>query len=351
MAQLDMELTERCNNNCIHCYINLPENDRHALDNELSTDDIKDILKQAEKLGCLAVRFTGGEPLVKKDFKDIYLFARQLGLKVVLFTNASLIDDEMIRLFSHIPPLKEIEITVYGMTQSSYEAVSGVKGSFKKAFEGIRRLNAAKIPFIVKGALLSSGAHEQKAFETFADHIPWMKGKPDNIVLLDLSGRRDLKKNDKIRKLRISPDEHVRRLMNNGKKLIEEGRRFQKTFRVAPDNGDRLFTCGAGKNLCVDAYGNLQACLLLRHPDTVYDLKKGTLKDAFQNFFPELLSKKAENPEFIKRCGKCELRGFCEQCPAKSWMEHGTLDTPVEYYCRMAHAEAEMTGLDKDEIG
>ena len=81
LGSLDIELTERCNNNCIHCCINLPANDHAAKAREMTTEQIKSILTQAEKLGCLQVRFTGGEPLLRTDFEGLYLFARRLGLK------------------------------------------------------------------------------------------------------------------------------------------------------------------------------------------------------------------------------------------------------------------------------
>ena len=64
-GKLDMELTERCNNNCIHCYINLPADDRSAMEKELSTEELKEILKEAATLDYLTVRFTGGEPLLR----------------------------------------------------------------------------------------------------------------------------------------------------------------------------------------------------------------------------------------------------------------------------------------------
>jgi len=54
---------------------------------------------------------------------------------------------------------------------------------------------------------------------------------------------------------------------------------------------------------------------------------------------------RASNPAYLSRCGRCFLKGLCEQCPAKSWAEHGTLDTPVEYLCDVAHAQARNLGL------
>jgi len=127
---------------------------------------------------------------------------------------------------------------------------------------------------------------------------------------------------------------------------IEEAKEFCRRF-MGPQ-GDKLFFCGSGRGGCVDAYGYFQPCMMLRDPDTVYDLKKGTLQDALKNFFPKIRQKKATNPEYLSRCARCFLLSLCNQCPAKSWMEHGTLDTPVEYLCRMAHAEAKYLGLLED---
>ena len=65
-------------------------------------------------------------------------------------------------------------------------------------------------------------------------------------------------------------------------------------------------------------------------------------------YFKNLKEMKATNPEYLKRCAVCFLKGFCEQCPAKAWAEHGTLDTPVEYLCAVAHAQAHWLGWLKD---
>ena len=133
-------------------------------------------------------------------------------------------------------------------------------------------------------------------------------------------------------------------LTRNKERYIKEMKDFCSKFMGPP--GNKLFSCGAGHGGgCVDAYGKLQLCLSLRHPDTVYDLKKGTLKDAIDNFFPKVQGIMAKNSEYLKRCAKCFLKGLCDQCPSKSWMEYGTLDTPVEYICDVAHAQAEYLGL------
>ena len=110
--------------------------------------------------------------------------------------------------------------------------------------------------------------------------------------------------------------------------------------------GERLFPCGAGvASGCVNAHGGFQPCLLLRQPAFVYDLAGGSLEDALKSFFPRVRRIRASSPEYLTRCSRCKLKGFCEQCPAKSWMEHGNPDTPVEDICRAAHARAQDLGL------
>jgi len=345
LENLDIELTERCNCNCIHCYINLPADDRNALRRELSTEEVKEILRQATLLGCLRVRFTGGEPLLRDDFSEIYTAARRLGLRVALLTNATLITPEIARLLASIPPLEPIEITVYGMERESYEAVTRTPGSFQAAWQGIHLLLAEGIPFIVKGALLPPNRLEVERFEQWASTIPWMDKPPLYSLLFDLRARRDsMEKNRHIRALRISPEDLVEFLSRRREEYLKQVRAFCSRFTQPP--GNRLFPCGAGVGgACADAYGAFQMCLLLRHPDTVYDLKKGSLRHAIEEFFPKVREIKARDHEYLNRCARCFLNGLCEQCPAQSWMENGTLDTPVEYLCEITHAQARHVGL------
>ncbi|MGD0216783.1 MAG: radical SAM protein [Desulfobaccales bacterium] len=342
---LDLELTERCNNDCIHCCLNLPGDDIWARSRELSTSGIIAILKEAAALGALSVRFTGGEPLLRDDFTDLYLSARRLGLKVMLFTNARLITPDLASLFAQIPPLETIEVTVYGMRRESYEAVSRVAGSYEEFRRGVGLLLDRKVPFVVKGAVLPPNRKEMEAFEAWAATLPAMDAPPQYAMFFDLRGRRDSTgKNRLIRSLRVSPEDGVILLRRRGRAYLQEMGQFCGKFMGPP--GDRLFSCSAGHPPSLDAYGMLQPCLLLRHPALVYDLKQGSLKDAINNFFPRLQAEtRATNPDYLDRCARCFLKGLCDQCPAKSWSEHGTLDTPVEYFCRVAHAQAWDLGL------
>lgn len=343
LGSLDMELTERCNNNCIHCYINLPADDS-VKKKELTTEEIKHILTEAASLGCLRVRFTGGEPLLREDFEEIYIFARKLGLKVLLFTNATLITPQLAGLFSRIRPLEKIEISVYGMSKKSYESVTRIPGSFQAAMEGIKLLLDRSIPFVVKAAFLPQNKCELDEFESWASTIPWMDHTPTYSVFFDLRARRDSEeKNQLIKKLRVPPEEAVQVLSRDRDRYLQEMKQFCTKFMKA--SGDKLFSCSLGHGGCVDAYGNFQPCMLLRHPDAIYNLRTGSLREALVEFFPRLKDMKAQNLDYLARCSRCFLHGLCEQCPGMSWMEYGTLDTPVDYLCQVAHARALDLGL------
>lgn len=344
LSHLDIELTERCNNVCLHCYINLPVHDAEAAHRELPAEAWKGILHQAADLGALWVRFTGGEPLLRPDFAEIYLYARRLGMKVVLFTNARLITPELADLFARVPPLKKIEISVYGMHPESYDAIACAPGAFAEFRRGVDLLLERQIPFVLKSALLPPNLAEIDELEAWARTIPWMDRPLPYSVFLDMRARRDSPaRNRRIAALRFSPKEGVALLARDEEAYRHSTAQFASRFMGL--QGDRLFACGAGEAGCVDAYGTYQMCMLLRHPDTVYDLRRGTLREALTEVFPRLRETRATDPAYLRRCARCFLKGLCEQCPGKSWSEHGTLDTPVEYLCQVAHAQARHLGL------
>ena len=346
LGRLDIELTERCDNDCVHCCINLPAGDAAARAREMPTAKVKEILRQAADLGCMQVRFTGGEPLLRPDFEELYLFARRLGLKVLIFTNARHVTPALVDLLARIPPLVTMEVTVYGMHPESYEAVTRAPGSFAQFRRGVDLLLEKRIPFVVKSALLPQNRAELDEFETWAATIPWMTKAPGHSMFFDLRNRRDdPEKNRLVESLRLTPEDGVAVLTRDADRYRKGMKEFGSKFMRPP--GDVLFGCGAGAGLSVDAYGRAQPCMGVRAPGLTVDLAGKTLSDALDHFstLPEM---RATNPEYLRRCARCFLKGLCEQCPAKSWAEHGTYDTPVEYLCDVAHAQARWLGWLKD---
>ena len=350
LASIDIELTERCDNDCVHCCICLPEHDAEAARREMSTGEVQAVLSQAADLGALTVRFTGGEPLIREDFEELYLFARRLGLRVVLFTNARGVTPAIADLLERVPPLGLVEVSVYGMSRGSYESASRRRGSFDEFRRGVELLLDRGVPFVVKGALLPGLRAEVAEFEQWAATLPAMDTRPAYALFFALRGRRDSEaRNDLIRSVRLSPTEGAEFVARDRERYAGSMRSFSAAFLRPP--GDKLFPCGAGHSACVDAYGNVQACLSLRAPETVVSLRgRGDaagpdgLRYALTEAFPRLRELRATDPEYLRRCARCFLKSLCEQCPARSWEEHGTLDRPVEYLCEVAHAQARWLG-------
>jgi radical SAM protein with 4Fe4S-binding SPASM domain len=210
------------------------------------------------------------------------------------------------------------------------------------------------VPFIVKSALLPPNKPEMAEFEAWAKRIPWMTRSPSYAMFFDLRSRRDSAgKNRLIESLRLSPQEGVAVLVRDEPEYSREMVKFASKFLGRP--GRQLFPCGAGHDVCVDAYGCAHPCLGIRAPELMRAVVGNSgsrgLAGALTHF-TALGELQAADPEYLSRCALCFLKGLCEQCPAKSWTEHGTLDRPVECLCQVTHAQARYLGwLGEDEHG
>src|SRR5208282_4918618 len=162
----DLEVTARCNNNCRHCYINRPAGDLLARESELTVKEISGIAEQAVELGAVWCLITGGEPLLRADFADLYLMLKRKGLLISVFTNATLVNEEHIALFKKYPP-RDIEVTVYGVTRDIYETVTRKPGTFDKFMRGLNLLMASGVHVRLKAMAIQSNLAEQSAIAEF----------------------------------------------------------------------------------------------------------------------------------------------------------------------------------------
>ncbi len=346
IPELILELTERCNNACAHCYVRLPEKDSAAA-RELTTEAWEDVLGQAAEAGVITVRFTGGEPLLRPDFTRLYLHARRLGMKVRLCTNACLIDPEIADCLARTPPLEKIQITVYGMHPETYERMTGSRGSYAAFRRGVDLLLERRVPFMVSGAMLPLHPGEVEEFEAWTRTLPWTEeGSHRQVATLELRVRRDNEAADRrIRAMRLAPEQIVRFLARDPE---FRARCAEYCAHCLPARSDRLFGCDPTDSHYVDAYGRVHVCYGIRDPDLAFDLRTGTLREALFERFPRIMARTPADPEYLARCARCFLRGLCDQCPGKSWSEHGTLDRPVEYICAVGHEQARFLGLLAD---
>jgi radical SAM protein with 4Fe4S-binding SPASM domain len=326
-----LELTERCNLNCAHCYINRPPGDREARKRELTTAQWQNLLDDMAQAGVLGLVLTGGETLLRTDFREIYGHAKKRGMVINVFTNATLITPGLADFLRDLTP-SLVEITVYGRTPETYEAVTRVPGSYEKCLRGIDLLMARGIPLALKTMVMTINAHELWDLKAWAESLG-ARFRYDMALNARLDGGRQPLP------LRLSPEQVVE-FDRQDKKRFQEWREFAEKF-VGPRNSEYLYTCGAGlASFSIDSYGNMLPCVISR--SAAYDVTQGSFIEGWQEFLPKV---RLQKPGKDYPCGRCELLSLCEQCPGWSYLEHGDPDSPVDYLCRVAHLRAQMLGL------
>jgi radical SAM protein with 4Fe4S-binding SPASM domain len=337
----DLELTARCNNNCRHCYINLPPADQDAQKKELSLEEIGAIADQAVSLGTLWCLLTGGEPLLRPDFFDIYLLLKKKGLLVSVFTNACLITEEHVKLFQRYPP-RDIEVTLYGVTEKTYEQVIRRPGSYASFRRGLDLLLQSGVKVRLKAMALRSNVHELPAIARFCRERTKDYFRFDPLLHLRFDSNRE--RNKEIKAERLSPGEIVAIEQADEERSRALEKRCDKL--VVPDFAhlqcNHLFHCGAGNDSFSVSYDGLfRLCSSLWHPDCVYDLRQGSLAQAWFDFVPRVREMRSTKEEFLKKCRVCPLINLCLWCPAHAHLESGQMDAWCDYFCQVAHARAE----------
>jgi radical SAM protein with 4Fe4S-binding SPASM domain len=341
LISFELELTARCNNNCRHCYINLPSGDRAARERELSFEEIKEIVDEAASLGALGCLLTGGEPLLREDFLDIYLFLKKKGLLVSVFTNATLLREEHLKFFKKFPP-KDVEVSVYGITEETYEQVTRKPGSFVKFKRGLNLLLESGVTVHLKAMALRSNLSELSDIGRFCREKAGGLFRFD--PFLHLRYDRNQTRNRQIKSERLSPEEIANLELSDSERFqaLKKGCDKLIISEFSDTTCNHLFLCGAGnQSFTLSCDGLFRLCSSLWHPDCVYDLRKGNLTDAWRHFVPRVREMRSDRTEFRERCLVCPLINLCLWCPAHAYLETGEIDAPVEYFCKVAHARVE----------
>lgn len=347
LISFDLEVTARCPNNCRHCYINLPANDREARAKELSLKEIEVIADEAVSLGALGCLITGGEPLLREDFFDIYRCLKRKGLLVSVFTNATLVNDEHIRLFKRNPP-RDIEVSVYGVTQETYERVTRTPGSFAAFMRGLNLLLDSGINVQLKAMALRSNIHELPEIIQFCREKTKDYFRYDSFLHLRFD--RNSIRNQEIKSERLTPEEIVSLERSDPEQFQSLEKRCDKLIRqeFSHTSYNHLFQCDVGNGSFSISYdGIFRLCSSLWHPECVYDLRKGSLTDAWCNFVPWVRDMQSNRREFLEFCRVCPIINLCMWCPAHAYLETEEIDAQVDYFCKVAHARAEALGYDR----
>ena len=317
------EFTYRCNLKCVHCYVGTARYKQDSQRDEMDKRQVFGVLDEARDAGCLDLLLTGGEPLLRPDFAEVYEHAKKNGMLVTVFTNGTLINRKVMDLFSDLPP-QVVEISLYGATRETYEKVTGVPGSFKSCINGIEALLGHGINLSLKTVLMSVNVHEFYEIERIAKSYG-VKFRFDPAISPCFDG--DLSPLS----LRVPVEEALEKELSDETRC-KEWKNFISRFD-AVNLKDQLYICGAGvTNFHIDPKGFLMPCLMVRHFS--YDLLSGSFVEGWKKMAH--LSEMKAGPGRL--CHNCRAVVLCGYCPGFFLLEKGDENLLSDYLCDLGRA-------------
>jgi radical SAM protein with 4Fe4S-binding SPASM domain len=340
--QVSIEVTRRCPLECQHCYNNLPMGDQDARSREMTTEEHFKMLDELVEMGCFWLLYTGGEIFARKDFLEIYTYAKKKGFLITLFTNGTLINEKIADYLVEWPPFS-IEITLYGRTRETYEALTQIPGSYDRCLRGIKLLRERKLPLKLKTVATSINKHEVTAMRQFAEEELGVEFKFDGQV----NPRIDCSQSPLA--VRLTPEEVVALDMNAPKGVIEYQRLAKRDLENPPNlaKNDTVYFCGGGMNsFAINAHGEMGICVISQQ-DT-FRVQEAGLKRVWEESLLQLRTRKRTQ---VTKCVQCRIQSLCGMCPANGEMENGDKESPVEFLCNVAHLRAAVIGVEVPSHG
>lgn len=338
--------TRSCNLKCKHCYEDAgPE----PLPDELTTEEAKRAIDEFEEAGVVAIAFSGGEPLMRKDIFEVAQYAKSKGFFISIATNGVLITKDVARKMKRVFDYAEISLDGF---EEVHDEFRGVKGSWKLTCEGIRncvaegidtcvaltatRYNLKEIPKLIDFAEGDLGAKRAIVF----NYIPVRRGK--DIVEADLSPEerhnllkylysRMMESNCRLICYSTAPQYSMvswefaygaysgivpTHFTNEGAMRALQGR--TKTL------AEFLGGCGAGRLYCgLEPNGDITPCVFI--PIKIGNIRKERLRDVWHS--SEVLHRLRDR-EAIKGCKECKYIYICGGCRARAYGYYGDLQAP-----------------------
>jgi len=340
--QVSIEVTRRCPLRCLHCYNNLPIGDLEAKRREMTKDEHFRLLDELVEMGCFWILYTGGEIFARKDFLEIYTYAKQKGFLVTLFTNGTILTETIADYLAEWPPFA-IEITLYGRTRETYEALTAVPGSYDRCLRGIKLLRERGLPLKLKTVATSVNKHEVVAMRQFAEEELGVEFKMDG----QINPRIDCSQSPLA--VRLTPEEVVALDMSTPKGMSEYRRLAEHDLANPPNlsKNDTVYFCGGGMNsFAINAYGEMGICVISQQE--TFDVRGVGAQQVWEKSMLELRKRKRTR---ITKCVECRIQSLCGMCPANGELENGDRESPVSFLCNIAHLRAAVIGVETPAHG
>lgn len=317
ISNIQFELSSRCNERCIHCYI---PNEKKNYGFDMPTAKVKSILDEFAAMGGIHVTLSGGEAFLHKDIIEIARYCREKDLKISILSNLIALKDE------HVEELKKlnislIQVSLYSMDPKIHDFITTVKGSFEKTKASIEKLVAADIPVQISCPLMKAN---KKGYDKVLDYAKSLKIKAQTDYIM--MARADLETDNLANRLSLEETEQVVR------DIIEHDINYRdETLQQLPVSDEIKFdlerfkkqpVCGVGyDNCCITANGDVYPCAGWQNM-VLGNVYKQSLKEIWENSTKVKELRKITQASF-PQCLECDARNYCTRCLVRNYNESG----------------------------
>ncbi len=325
-----LDLTYRCANDCRHCWLRLAP-DAPEAGAELRLDEVLRIVGEARAMGCREWAFSGGEPLLRPDFPEIFETVSGRSAWYTLNTNGGLITPRLARLLRREGTKL---VALYGATAAVHDAVTRKPGSFEALVRGVAYLREAGAAFTVQIVPLRTNIGEFEAMVGLAES--WSPSWRIGATWLYLSASGDPARNLEIAAERLDPARIAALDQAWGGGATELDPEVEPPC-VPAASGGLYAACLAGRrDFHVDPYGGMSFCSFVKDPALRVDLRSSGFAEAWDDRLPRLVAAVGPSAAFAGGCGSCELRPDCKWCPVFAYLETGDHSAKIEGLCAVA---------------
>jgi radical SAM protein with 4Fe4S-binding SPASM domain len=327
------DFTHKCNLSCKHCY----SNSGVRSETELTTEEALSVVDQLADFGVIALAFSGGEPLSRKDFFEVARYAVKRGLYVSVATNGTLLTKETVRKLKQAK-INYVEVSIDGATAQTHDSFRGVPGAFDKAVTGLKNCVEADLCACIATTATKGNIEEMPGILTLAEEIgaerftyfsfiPTGRGKelydqdlmPEEREKLMLYLLDRMSKGYKVTILTTAPQLARVALQCQGPEdeatMSMAHMQTVKVSKKAVPLADFIGGCGAGRLYCsLSPQGDVHPCVFF--PVKVGNLKKEKFEDIWLN--SNLFNALRDRGNLKGACGKCSYKYICGGCRARA---------------------------------
>lgn len=322
------EITRKCNLNCVHCRAG---SERGPYPGELSTAKCFEILEEIRDVGEPIVILTGGEPLLREDVFDLAQKGTELGLRMVMATNGTLLRPDIVERMMDTG-IKRVSISIDGADEKQHDEFRKVPGAFRRALEGIRLLKAGGLEFQVNTTVTR---HNIRNMEKILDLSVSLGAAAHHIFLLVPTGRAKHMVDQEIDALEYENVLHWFYEMREQVSLHLKATCAPHYYRILRQEAHKK-----GEKVNFETYGLdgvTRGCLGgtsfsfisnqgIVQPCGYLELNCGNLKTAkFQTIWrnSKIFNQLRDFSAYKGKCGRCEYLRFCGGCRARAYEATG----------------------------